>query len=176
MTGLIAGTTLNGETQVEQLTVRMDVVSLNIPLLMSKASLKSTHATLNFEKEFTLINNRLKVPLINTPGGHILFKWDPNAVKVNANGLGDVHVAEEAQSTLSAADILRIHIHLGHAETSTSMRIFKLAGKSIDGMEVERALLPCKCERMGAYPQNPVVSKYLPDTPGKTVFFGCVLP
>ena len=77
---------------------------------------------------------------------------------------------------MSASDILRTHILLGHAESGTLMRIFKLAGRKVDSTEVEKILDACKCERMGSYPENPVISKYSPGVPGGTIFTDVFYP
>ena len=76
---------------------------------------------------------------------------------------------------VSEADIMNAHLHLGHAETPTLMRIFKLAGKNVTPDMIERALCQCKCDRIGGYPQNPTASKYLPDAPGQTISHGYFL-
>ena len=197
--GTIVGKGPGGKSATESLTVTMDVIELEVPLLMSKASLKSMNATLCFGPDEMLFGNSLRVPLLNTSGGHIFFDWRPHActstdstlAKVekvhvlddtlrssdptsnslnSGNQCGDSRNLHGQGSHLNASQIMKTHIHLGHAETSSLLRIFKLSGKTVSRDEVENSLAGCKCARIGNYPQNPTASKYLPEAPGQSIF------
>ena len=195
--GSVSGVSCNGASTMEELPIHTDVISLDVPLLMSKATLKSTHAELNFELDHLVINHSLRVPLINTAGGHIFFDWEPKHCSSVMEKREEVHVARESNPLEQATEdsktqteseiavdipqvnedqILKAHIHLGHAESQTLLRIFKLAGKQITSEEIEKALARCKCDRIGGYPQNPVVSKYLPEMPGQSIFMDVFYP
>ena len=75
LAGTVSGINKEGMHVVEHLSIWTDVIALDAPLLMSKASHKSTHSMINFADDSLMINNDLNVPLINTNVGHILFQW-----------------------------------------------------------------------------------------------------
>ena len=197
LSGTVIGTNKMKEKVTEKLSILMDIIVLDVPLLLSKATLKSMHATLDFDTDCMWINHLIQVPLINTPGGHILFDWNPTHCDTNDSKVDKVHVAlntpqssatmdEDAMEeqnrttkeklTISAEQIMKAHVHLGHAEPATLLRIFKLAGKSVTILELEKAIAACKCDRIGGYPQNPVVSKYVPEMSGQCIFMDIFYP
>ena len=74
--GTVVGTMANGESKCESVNIPMDVIQLDIPLLISNASLKAMDATLDFPSDKMWITKSMGIPLMNT-GGHICFDWRP---------------------------------------------------------------------------------------------------
>ena len=169
---------------------------MGIPLIVSKSSLQSMRANLDFPQNHICVLGDVHVPLIHTPGGHIYFKWKPTTCQVGPSMPKNIHMVADGLNTVPAEaiptvekedrispdepateeEIRKAHVHLGHAETATLMRILRLSGKQVSHDRIELALEECKCDRIGPYPQNPIVSKYLPDAPGQTIFMDVCNP
>ena len=83
LSGEVTGKTGNIASKAEELSISIDVISLDVPLILSKATLQSLHATLDFHNDCISFLSGLQVPLIRTPGGHVYFDWKPYACKTD---------------------------------------------------------------------------------------------
>ena len=71
--GWVTGVNAQGVKQTESLSILMDIIALDVPLLISKASLKALNASIDFKTDSLHINDTLTIPLVNTGGGHIFL-------------------------------------------------------------------------------------------------------
>ena len=55
ISGSASGINKSGVSEVQPLSILTDVIALNVHLLISEASLESTHDTLNFEEDPPMI-------------------------------------------------------------------------------------------------------------------------
>ena len=65
--------------------LRADIVAANIPLLVSRQSLKFMHSTINFTSDELIIDCKMIVPLKLAPNGHLVLPLDRATPEINAN-------------------------------------------------------------------------------------------
>ena len=77
VSGTVSVTTMNHERCAEILSIEADVISLNIPFLVSHVTLCLMRAKLDFAPPTLTIASKFVVELIPSSSGHLKFDWRP---------------------------------------------------------------------------------------------------
>ena len=109
------------------------VVSCNIPLLLSRISLKTAHATLDFQNDMLFIFNEA-VPLITSDLGHYCLPLSrsieepqsPENIKI----LFTLPINEEDDATECRKKITKLHKQFAHPHADKLKNLIKVAGTS----------------------------------------------
>ena len=185
MKGTVRGRNEVSTQAVENLSFKVDIIRLELPLLISRSSLRSMGATLDFKLERFCLPNGFQSSLILSHSGHVSIPWIPNDIVSDSlidKSSETIHIEEQLPDYEEAvplpvpSNIMKVHLHLGHADISTLVRIYRLAGHKISSSIIESALSSCSCGKIGSVPQNPIVSRYLSEFPGQSIFLDVFFP
>ena len=168
--------------QPELLSIKMDVIDLDIPCLVSRETLFSFSATIDFSKlAMTMMEGKLTVPLRVTSGGHITFQWIHKQETSNtARTKGLLHciypTENAAELHLSEQEARKLHIQFGHASVASLQRICRLAHYSVSEALLQRIVQNCSCLRSTGPDERPVVNRRVSTFPGQTVVTDTFFP
>ena len=104
--------------------INIDVVELELPLLLSKSTLKRTKTNLDLEHDkATMLGKAVELQV--TTNGHYCVDISPNA---------------EAFVTLGFEDneIIKIHKQFGHASADNVIRLLRNGGKTVSKSETDK--------------------------------------
>ena len=173
--------------QEKFLAFEIDVITLNLPFLVSRKSLTTLQCQLDFSENCLSFKNGWKISTSVTSSGHVSFDWFPHKHSVDFINAKlplqpvTVFVADSPDSAENERRArkelyVKLHRHLGHVPSSTVIRICKNAGKTVVASEVMQAVRDCNCGRAESHPQNPVISQYRGCSPGEIVFSDIIYP
>ena len=165
--------------------LRFDLVNCRIPLLISRRSLVSMSAIIDFSSSQIQINSAAIQAKVSS-SGHLLLTLHPvHPAIVRSSQSNVIFAAEEeicAQQEdsedmrLSESEILRVHNQLGHASFSALKKLFRLSKRTVSEQTILNALKSCTCRRIDENVQHPILTKYVPDFPGHTLFVDLCFP
>ena len=118
--------------------LRADIVAANIPLLVSRQSLKFMHSTINFTSDELIIDCKMIVPLKLAPNGHLVLPLDRATPEINANDCPILAQTETAVTPASLELIKKLHYQLAHLNVDGLIRIFDTAGMKAERSMVEK--------------------------------------
>ena len=124
---------------VERFVLQIELIDLDIPLLISRRSLSSMSAKIDFSTNVLEIKGGKNLPLQLSPGGHLLLEIRPaKHPLIKSSAFTPVYVQEgvdidseedneepimprepNRKKEMSMEDILKIHKQLGHASHSS---------------------------------------------------------
>ena len=116
--------------------IKFDVVEARIPCLLSRFSLVKMNATLQFGSRELWIRNKFRIALVESSSGRFFFPFDlPSAaICVEESVRKTVYplTAPLESPALSEAQLMKIHIHLGHAPLARLVDILRKAARKLD--------------------------------------------
>ena len=133
-----------------------EVVEADIPLLLSKETLKKGKAITNFEKETIHIYGS-EQPMVCTTSGHYAIPIKPHSTEINTNIV--MHVVKEGTDVKAVAK--KLHQQFGHPSAHRLIKLVKDAGE--ENTELYKALeevgTRCDtCKRYKKTPPRPIVT------------------
>ena len=155
-------------------TLATYAIPCNIPLLLSRSSMKKAHATLDFEKDHLIIFDEI-VPLIITESGHYCLPlsrpidepYTPSTQKVLFTS-----PLQEGNLDDCRKKILKLHKQFSHPHPDKLKTLIKQAGDATQDMldMVTDVTKKCDiCKRYKRTPPRPVVSFLLATEFNETV-------
>ena len=85
-------------------------------------------------------------------------------------------IIAEDRPRLSRQQLAKLHAQFGHASSATLQRLLNRGKFLYDLKELEAIAQAFPCFRQIAAPQNPIVSSYVYDYPGRAVFMDTFYP
>ena len=153
--------------------IETDVVNKDIPLLLSKTSMKNANTELNFRDDTVTMLDQ-KVDLNVTRSGHYTISIGRNKQIIDKLKRNEkVNITLLASKDMSYKDMaIKLHRQFGHRSAGTIIKLLKAAGK--DDMELKNEIIKItkKCDICKVYKKvspRPVVG-----LPIATVFNECV--
>lgn len=144
-----------------------DVVEVDVPLLLSKETLKKGKAVTDFEKETIKIYNS-EQPMICTTSGHYAIPIRPHNAEMNANVV--MHVVKAGSNMKSIAR--QLHVQLGHPSAHRLIKFVRNAGEDNKDLiqAIEDVASNCDiCKRYKKTAPRPVVTFPLASVFNETV-------
>ena len=170
----------------KSITVAVDVVPSEVPLLISKQSLEAMKGTLDFSKATLCILNGLTIHLKNLASGHISLPAVPQ---------GEVapqyRVDESSQSwpisvftvgntneliPVTDAELEKIHKHLAHCSEFTITNLLKAGMRVVDPIQIGRVLQKCSCHGLVNRITPPKISSWIARFNGEIIGIDVVHP
>ena len=126
--------------------IETDVVEAEIPMLLSKMSMKKADAKLDFVQDSVdMFGERMKLNF--TTSGHYMINLNPGDVKIDTYEdnltLFNIHDASEKQKEKMAA---KLHTQFGHAKCDRIIQLVKDAGVEDKDFEAKLKAAGEKCE------------------------------
>ena len=135
-------------------TVTADVVPNELPLLLSKSSMKKAGISLDMKSDSAKIFGQM-TKLKTTKSGHYIVSVLP----VTSNQPETVFIASLKESKLSSEQIRKLHIQFGHCSEVALTRLLKGAKISFDMKSLRSVCSDCEICHRRSYPaRKPVVS------------------
>ena len=157
----------------KEVFIETDVVNKDIPLLLSKTSMKNANTELNFRDDTVTMLDQ-KVDLNVTRSGHYTISIGRNKQIIDKLKRNEkVNITLLASKDMSYKDMaIKLHRQFGHRSAGTIIKLLKAAGK--DDMELKNEIIKItkKCDICKVYKKvspRPVVG-----LPIATVFNECV--
>ena len=146
-----------------------DVLEHDLPLLLSKATLKRANARLNTEDDtITLLGETIK--LINTSSGHYAIPITPNSTIINSlsenrnsGTVPDKVILMSRKRNLTRKEIaLKLHRQFGHPTAEKLIKLINLSDYK-DDLELKRTIKEITencdvCKRFKRPPPRPIVA------------------
>ena len=145
----------------KQCTISTDVVDLELPLLLSKESLKKANAILNLNDDEAILFGQ-KVKLEQTSSGHYCINLRSQSISRQViDNPSALVVLEEMSSKDKSVAVKKLHRQFGHASEQKLKDLLKKANvkdKEIYDL-LNKAITECElCIRFQRTPSRPVVS------------------
>ena len=170
------------ESQPEVLRIRVGVIKLDAPCLISRETLFSLNAAIDFSKlSLTLLNNKLPIPLQVTSGGYITFRWihtdDDSSPGKEPRMSMSVYPSEIAvDSLLTEPEAWKLHVHFGHASVASLLGICRLAHHPVLQSTLGKVVQRCSCLRPTGPDGRPIVNRRIIAFPGQAVVTDTFFP
>ena len=155
--------------------LRVDIVSRNIPLLVSRKALMGMDAVLDIGRGEMCIHRNVHIPLEVSAGGHTTFgvragkggfMREKFHHRIYAVGNGD---DSGNSKEWSAMEIKKTHLQLGHASFHKLRTIFDSSSKLATDQNIYEVLKSCTCHRIDERHKIPFVSNHLAMSPGTII-------
>ena len=153
--------------------IETDVVDKDIPLLLSKKSMKAAGTELNFRDDtVTMLDQKLDLNV--TESGHYTIPIGRHSrIVERLNRNENVKITLAISKDMSPKDMaLKLHRQFGHRSANTMLRLLRAAGKDDPELRKEVIAVSESCDICKVYkkpPPRPVVGM-----PTATVFNECV--
>ena len=160
----------NREYDVLGMDIAADLIECELPLLLSRAFLKSLKCSIQFGRNLLILEDKSVISLALASNGHLML---PCSVAQESVSMVDVHVADASLSLnerIMSLDLARkLHLHLAHASESVMKRVAKTAGYIVSDDILRPLMGQCSRHSTFAKPQSPLISSYIPAYPGHTL-------
>ena len=169
----------SGRSGKELSSLRMDIISLGIPLLISNCSLVSLQGSLHFGNMPLQLPSGLIIAMKPLIGRHVSFDWKPNQVlqsPVKSESIGPKIYVSQPGETINSTEIPKIHRQLGHSAVSAPARIFRLVCRNVAALSIDSAISAWSCSKTGHIPQDPTISKYVAEYHGRNILLDVFYP
>ena len=153
--------------------IETDVIDKDIPLLLSKKSMKAAGTELNFRDDtVTMLDQKLDLNV--TESGHYTIPIGRHSRIIDRlNRNENVNITLAISKDMSPKDMaLKLHRQFGHRSANTMLRLLRAAGKDDPVLRKEVIAVSESCDICKVYkkpPPRPVVGM-----PTATVFNECV--
>ena len=129
----------------------------------------------------------LRRPLIHSTGSPSAFwsrggqEFTPHEVLYNPRNDSELetvmaHNAGAAETPRTSAEPNRIHLHLWNSAYSSLRRLFRIGKRIVSVQVLFDVLRGCTFRRIGERAHRPIVAKYIPDYPCRTIFMDICYP
>lgn len=111
--------------------VNTDVVKADLPLLLSKSTLKKMKTNLNLEHDEAMMLGK-PVKLLLTTNGHYCVNIHP-VMNKNFDCINDnqIFLSSKENSELNDKDIVKLHKQFGHASSDNIIKLLRNTGKTV---------------------------------------------
>ena len=141
-----------------------DVVSSDLPLLMSKAALKKAGAVIDTNNDSLLIFGK-KVKLKTTSSGHYILPLLPPGDLVST-----AFISEHENDILTSKELRKLHIQFGHCSLNSLSKLLKCANAKFVIEDVQRVIGECEvCKKTALPRRKPIVSLPLASEPNEVI-------
>ena len=136
--------------------IMTDVVDVNIPLLLSKESMKRANTKINFATDtVSMLGNNIELKYTNS--GHYIVPLLPHqSIEVTLLGLSENETSEKDKEKIA----LKLHLQFGHASCDKIISLLKDSGNYDESLNscVKKISENCEiCKRYGKAKNRPVV-------------------
>ena len=170
-----ANATVEGGERIIPFQIITDVVNCNIPMMLSRNSLKAMAdeidfniSHLRFPKDTTIhlvagATGHLQIPAV---GGSLSCEQDDSLSIIKHTW----PASTQEEDSISKSDIARIHLHLRHSTVPSLGKLFSRANRKYDKQLLMKIAQDCGREQSRAPLHNAVVNMNFPEYPGRTIF------
>ena len=145
------------QTKTIVLNVIADIVSADVPLLISKKTLMALQGKLDFARATLTIEDHITVQLKNLPIGHLSIPGNPLPSPQYTDTFQPtyestlsrrLHPVSQDQGLISTTDeeILKVHLHLAHCSAFALQNLLKDGHRQVDNEQIKRVLDGCNCK------------------------------
>ena len=129
----------------------------------------------------------LRPPLIKASGSDKVF-WSQVDRELDVSTMSEIPRTETEWETvmmqenqideqaMTPEEVKRIHLHLPHASYSATKRLLRIGKRCVSDRIIFEVLRNCTCRGIDERIQHPIVTKYIPEYPGHTIFMDVCYP
>ena len=172
---IVEVTAATGKKLGRHFTIVCDVVPCTAPLLLSRAAMENLKCCLDFEHKRLLFRDDSFTQLKLASDGHLALTMQKDCVSSSHHlnvvlSSENVQVEEPNSNQITKDDIRKLHLHLDHgSSSSTLLRILQLSKKSFGKLSIDSVLRECPRRDSLHKLQAPTVSSYVPPFPSHTI-------
>ena len=160
------------------ITLKFDVVDATIPCLLSREALFRMNAPINFNNRSIEILNRGRMMFRESKAGHILSPFDIASASGVAQEKSLINVfaavGSSEDTVLTAEQLTKLHIRLGHAPLTSMTSTLKAAGRTADMTIIEAIIAKCGCYNARSVVGHGIANTHRSPFPGYSVYLDVV--
>ena len=173
----LPGISLSGKKHCKmRCDIRADIVTANIPLLVSMQSLKAMNSTINFTSDELTIGCKMIVSLRLAENGHLILPLARETHETEKGACPTFAQTEPTAMPVSYELAKKLHYQLAHLNIDGLIRILDTAGMKADLSLVEKAAADFTFINQRQHTERPIIKESIPLYCGHTLFVDTFYP